>query len=58
MRRWPRIQVFFAGIPAESQAAPKPALRVAHRTWRIGHYRSIEADTPAPPDVGPALRDD
>lgn len=53
---------------AEGRAGPEDALhildalrwleRVAHHTWRIGHYLSIEADTPAPPDVDPALRDE
>lgn len=48
----------FAGIPTENQAAPEPALRVAHHTWRTGYYLSIETDMLAPSDVGPALRDD
>jgi phosphate:Na+ symporter len=53
---------------AEGHADPEDALhildalrwleRVAHHTWRIGHYLSIEADAPALPDVDPDLRDD
>ncbi len=52
----------------EGQAGPEDALhildalrwleRVAHHTWRIGHYLSLEADAPAPPDVDSDLRDD
>ncbi len=53
---------------AEGLAGPEDALhtldalrwleRVAHHTWRIGHYLSIEADAPVPIDVDPDLRDD
>jgi phosphate:Na+ symporter len=53
---------------AEGRSGPEDALhtldalrwleRVAHHTWRIGHYLSIKADAPAPPDVEPDLRDD
>jgi phosphate:Na+ symporter len=53
---------------AEGLAGPEDALqtldalrwleRVAHHTWRIGHYLSIEADVPASIDVDRDLRDD
>lgn len=53
---------------AEGRSGPEDALhtldalrwleRVAHHTWRIGHYLSVKADAPVPPDVGPDLRDD
>jgi phosphate:Na+ symporter len=32
--------------------------RVAHHTWRIGHYLSIEADKPEPPNLEPERQKD